>query len=151
MNVLSILTRSSPAIVACVCLAGPAWAEPVGFVKTVAGQAEVVSAGQSVAAQPGTPIHRGSVLRTAAGATMGVTLRDNTLMSFGPDTEVSVDEFLFQPTEGRLRLGTRMNKGTMNYVSGVIARLQPNAVSVATPTGTIGIRGTQFLLKVEPQ
>lgn len=132
-------------------VAGPVWAEPVGFVKTVSGRAEVVTSGQSVVAQPGTPVHQGSLLRTAVGASMGVTLRDNTLMSFGPDTEVSVDEFLFQPTEGRLRLGARMNKGTMNYVSGVIARLQPEAVSVSTPTGTIGIRGTQFLLKVEPQ
>ena len=37
----------------------------------------------------------------------------------------------------------------MNYVSGVIAKLQPDAVSVKTPTGTIGVRGTQFVVKVD--
>jgi hypothetical protein len=33
----------------------------------------------------------------------------------------------------------------------VIARLKPNSVRMKTPTGTIGIRGTHYLLKVEPQ
>ena len=42
-------------------------------------------------------------------------------------------------------------KGTLNYVSGVIARLRPDAVSVDTPTGTIGVRGTQFVAKIEKE
>ncbi len=144
------MRRGLTAVMA-MCLCTAVWAEPAGFVKTVTGQAQVITDGQTVTAQPGTPIHQGSTLRTAAGSSMGVTLRDNTVMSFGPDTELRVDEFVFQPTQGRGRLATRMNQGTMNYVSGAIARLQPEAVSVATPTGTIGTRGTQFLLKVSPQ
>ncbi|TDQ44357.1 FecR family protein [Tepidicella xavieri] len=123
--------------------------EPVGFVKTVTGQAEVITAGQSVAAAVGTPVFQGSALRTRAASSLGVTFRDNTVMSFGPDTELTVDEFLYQPTQGRLKFGTHMSKGTLNYVSGAIARLQPDAVTVSTPTGTIGVRGTQFLLKVQ--
>jgi hypothetical protein len=78
-----------------------------------------------------------------------VTFRDNTVMSFGPDTELTVDEYLYQPTQNQGRLGTRISKGTLNYVSGAIARVRPDAVSVTTPTGTIGVRGTQFLLKVD--
>ena len=31
---------------------------------------------------------------------MGVTFKDNTLMSFGPDTEMTVDEYLYAPAEG---------------------------------------------------
>ena len=70
-------------------------------------------------------------------------------MSFGPDTELSVDEYLYAPAQGKLKLGTKLAKGSMNYVSGVIAKLQPDAVSVKTPTGTIGVRGTQFVVLVE--
>lgn len=130
---------------------GAAWAstEPVGFVKTASGQAEIVTAGQAVAAKAGTPVFQGSSLRTGASSSLGVTFRDNTVMSFGPETELTVDEYLYQPAQGRLKMGTRMSRGTLNYVSGVIAKLQPEAVSVNTPTGTIGVRGTQFLLKVE--
>lgn len=136
-------------LAAALCGLAPAAAEPVGFVKTASGRAEVLTGGRAVAAQPGTPVQEGSVLRTGPGSALGVTFRDNTVMSFGPDTELTVDEYLYQPAQGRGKLGARMGKGTLNYVSGAIARLQPEAVKVNTPTGTIGVRGTQFLLKVE--
>lgn len=127
------------------------WAQttPIGYVKTVSGDASVTTAGSTVKAAPGTPLQQGSVLRTSAKSSMGVTFQDNTLMSFGPDTEVAVDEYLYQPSQGKLKLGTRVGKGTLNYVSGVIAKLDPAAVSVKTPTGIIGVRGTEFVVKVE--
>ena len=124
-------------------------AEPVGYVKTVTGEAWVTSAGQRVTAKPGTAVLLGSQLKTAPAATLGVTFKDNTVMSFGPDTEMTVDEYLYAPAQGQLRLGTRLVKGTLNYVSGVIAKLKPEAVTVQTPTGIIGVRGTQFVVKVE--
>jgi len=78
-----------------------------------------------------------------------VTFKDDTVMSFGADTELTVDEYLYAPGQGRLKLGSSLAKGSMNYVSGAIAKLQPDAVSVKTPTGTIGVRGTQFVVKVD--
>jgi hypothetical protein len=126
-----------------------AQAEAVGHVKTVKGEAWVTTAGQRVKAQPGTPVAIGSQLKTAADASLGVTFKDNTRIAFGPDTELVVDEYLYAPAKGQLKLGTRMTQGTLNYVSGQIARLKPDAVSVKTPAGIIGLRGTQFVLLVE--
>ncbi|WP_297647493.1 FecR domain-containing protein [Hydrogenophaga sp.] len=120
----------------------------VGYVKNVKGTATVTTDGQVVEAQPGTPLHQGSALKTDAQSSMGVMFKDNTMMSFGPSTVLTVDEYLYEPSEGKLKLGARMGKGTLNYVSGVIAKLQPEAVTIKTPTGMIGVRGTQFLLKV---
>ncbi|HNV60553.1 MAG TPA: FecR domain-containing protein [Rhodoferax sp.] len=122
---------------------------PVGYVKTVTGQAWVTTAGQRLPAAPGTAIMIGSQLKTQADATLGVTFKDNTLMSFGPDTELTVDEYLYEPAQGLLKLGTNLVKGSLNYVSGVIAKLKPDAVAVKTPTGIIGVRGTQFVARVE--
>lgn len=124
-------------------------AETVGFIKTVSGDAWVTNAGQRVKAQAGMPVLLGSQLKTAKAASLGVTFKDNTLMSFGPDTELTVDEYLFAPAQGQLKLGARLDKGSLNYVSGMIAKLKPEAVTVKTPTGTIGVRGTQFLVTVE--
>ncbi len=127
----------------------PGSASAVGYVKTVTGEAWVSSAGQRVKAVPGTPILLGSQLKTLSGASMGIAFKDNTLMSFGSDTELTVDEFLYAPAQGQLRLDTRLVKGSLNYVSGVIAKLKPDAVSIKTPSGIIGVRGTQFVAKVE--
>ncbi len=123
----------------------------MGHVKTVKGVATVTTNGRSVNAQPGTPLYQGSALKTEAQSSMGVTFKDNTMMSFGPNTLLTVDEYLYEPAEGKLKLGASMGKGTLNYVSGVIAQLKPEAVSVKTPAGMIGVRGTQFLLKVDEE
>lgn len=146
--------RAFVIVLAGLLLTGMPWlvyaeGEPVGYVKTVTGDAQVTTQGQRVKAQPGTPVHLGSQLKTAAGATMGVTFKDNTVMSFGPDTELTVDEYLYSPSQGQLKLGTKLSKGSMNYVSGVIAKLKPDAVTVKTPGGIIGVRGTQFVVRVE--
>ena len=134
-------------------LSASVWADepPIGFVKNVSGDASVSNGAQNLKAEAGTPIQLGSVLRTGAKSSMGVTFKDETVMSFGPDTELTVDEYLYAPAQGNLKFGSRLTKGSLNYVSGVIAKLRPDAVSVETPTGTIGIRGTQFAVKVESE
>lgn len=122
---------------------------PVGYVKTVQGEASVSHAGKTVVAVVGTPIEAGAVLRTGKQSAMGVTFKDETVMSFGPNTELTVTEYLYAPGQGKLKFGSKLTKGSLNYVSGVIAKLQPDAVSLETPSGTIGVRGTHFAVKVE--
>jgi hypothetical protein len=71
------------------------------------------------------------------------------MMSFGPDTEIVVDEYLYAPGKGDLKLGATLTRGTLQYISGVIAKLKPDAVSVKTPVGIIGVRGTRYVALVE--
>jgi hypothetical protein len=78
-----------------------------------------------------------------------VILKDDSLLSLGPNSEVVVDQFLFTPAEGKLALVTRMVKGTAVFFSGVIAKLSPQSVRIETPNATIGVRGTRFLVKVD--
>lgn len=122
----------------------------IGYVKTVKGEAFVVSAGQPTKAVVGTPIMIGSTLKTGSNASLGITFKDNTVMSFGPDTELTVDEYIYAPNKGKLKLGASLAKGTLAYLSGAIAKIKPEAVAVRTPTGTIGVRGTHFVVRVEP-
>jgi hypothetical protein len=134
------------------CAAAPAAAQeagPIGYVMKVSGEASVTSDGRAFPAVVGTPVMQGSTLRTGAAGTLGVTLKDNTVMSFGPNSELRVDEFLFAPARNELKLTANITRGTMNFISGVIAKLKPEAVQVQTPTGTIGVRGTHFLVKVD--
>jgi hypothetical protein len=145
------MARLGCACIFLLALATHAYAqEAIGYVKTVTGEATVVDAGKALKAQAGTPVRLGSMLRTGQTGSMGVTFKDNTVMSFGPDTEVTIDEYLYSPGKGDLKFGANMTKGSLQMVSGVIAKLKPDAASLKTPTGTIGIRGTNFAVKVEP-
>lgn len=135
----------------CLATALPALAapEPIGRVKTVSGESFVISDKTRVRAEVGTPVFQGSVLKTGQKSSLGVTFKDETMMSFGPDTELTVDSYLYSPAQGKVKFGSTMAKGSLNYVSGAIAKMQPDAVSVTTPSGIIGVRGTQFVVKVK--
>lgn len=122
---------------------------PIGYVKSVSGEASVTSGAKKIKAEVGSPIHQGSVLQTGKKSSMGVTFKDETVMSFGADTVFTVDEYLYAPVQGKLKFSSNLAKGSLNYVSGVIEKLKPDAVTVGTPSGIIGVRGTQFLIKVE--
>lgn len=139
---LAIFVLATPA-------AGYAQDDPIGYVKTHAGAAFVMTAGQTLEAFPGLALRQGDILRTGDDGRLGVTLLDNTVMSLGPNAEMVVDRYLFKPGEGELGLGVRLFKGTMQFISGVIAKLRPQAVEVRTTTGTIGVRGTRFLVRAE--
>ncbi|MDP3627091.1 MAG: FecR domain-containing protein [Hydrogenophaga sp.] len=125
-------------------------AATIGYVKTVKGEAFVDSGGQAIKAVEGTPLKVGDVVRTGANGSAGITLKDNTVMSFGPSTRFTLEEYLFAPAKGDLKLGGRLASGSLHYVSGLIAKAKPEAVNVKTPTGTIGVRGTRFVAVVAP-
>lgn len=129
----------------CVGAAG----EPIGYVKNITGDASVTTGDKRVVAEVGTPLYQGSVMETGKKGSMGVTFKDGTVMSFGADTVFKVDEYLYAPIQGKLKFASKLAKGSLNYVSGVIEKLKPDAVVVATPKGNIGVRGTQFLVVVE--
>lgn len=121
----------------------------IGYVMTVNGDASVVSGTQTTVAAVGTPIPEGATLRTGPQGSIGITLRDNTLMSLGPNSELAMEDYLYAPAKNDLKLTARISRGTLNFVSGVISKLRPESVEIKTPTGTIGVRGTHFLVKVD--
>jgi hypothetical protein len=90
----------------------------IGYVKTVSSEASITTGGKQFKADVGAPVQQGSTLRTGAKSSMGVTFKDETVVSFGPNTELTVDEYLYAPSQGKLKMGSKLNKGSLNYVSG---------------------------------
>jgi len=127
----------------------PSAAKAIGYVMKVDGEASVVVDGTAQPAKVGMPVFVNSSIKTGANGSLGVTLEDNTVMSFGPNSQLSFDAFAYEPSEQNLKLSAKITHGTLNYISGVIAKLKPEAVEINTPTGTIGVRGTHFLVKVD--
>jgi len=124
---------------------------PAGSVKSVSGEASVLRGG--AAAQPlkaGDRIFEKDVLHTGKQGTLGLILRDNSTLSLGPSSRLEVKRFLFEPEKGALAQVLRLSRGSMAAVSGEIVKLNPEVARVETPLYSVGIRGTQFLLNMEP-
>lgn len=139
------------ALLACVAMAAtPAAAEPViGYVKTVEGNAFVERAAGREALQAGAPLYQSDVCETAEGATLGMTFRDNMVLSIGPATRITLANYEFEPVEKKLGVLIQIARGTLQYISGIVAKLKPDAVSIETPVANIAVRGTRFAVRVE--
>jgi hypothetical protein len=128
----------------------PLFASPeIGTVQKVSGTATVVRQGQTISGIVGLEIWESDTLRTGPNGSMGVVFNDDTLLSLGPGSVLVVDKFLFAPRQGKFSIVLRMIKGTAVYLSGLISRLAPESAYFETPTASIGIRGTKFVVKVE--
>ncbi len=141
------------------CLVAAAWIvpasaenlpEPVGHVARVEGAAYISSRGYTNAAKVGQAIVPGVALSTGAEGALGVILGDGSVLSFGPHSELTLDDYRFAPAADELHLRATLNRGTLNLITGDMARLDPQAVAVETPEGRVGVRGGQVLMKVTP-
>jgi hypothetical protein len=122
---------------------------PVGSIKTIKGTAVILRQHQTLPARVGEKIYKNDSFKTGPEGSLGMIFKDDTLLSLGPNTEVTINEFLFSPAEGKLSIITRLIKGTAAYMTGIIAKLSPESVRFETPVGNVGIRGTKFAVKVE--
>ncbi|HYC57517.1 MAG TPA: FecR domain-containing protein [Candidatus Binatia bacterium] len=125
-------------------------AEPIGYVKTATGTTSVVRDGQERPIAVGDAVFEHDTIKTTAESSLGITLKDGTTLAAGPDTVLSLDDYAYAPHDQQLGLIARVSQGTLDFVSGLIGKMAPETVSVVTPTGVIGLRGTHFVVKVAP-
>lgn len=119
----------------------------VALVKVLEGSAFTIQHGKRQELRVGQQIYRRDVVETASG-TVGLTFRDGSRISVGPNSRIVFKEFQYSPNEGKLAFLINIVKGTMHYISGVIAKLSPGSVKIETPVATIAVRGTRLLVKV---
>ncbi len=120
----------------------------IGMIKTVKGKAFVISGGQRSDAAVGTIIRQNDGLETGDDGAIGITFIDNTTLSLGPKSQITMTQYVFQPRDNNYAFAADMSKGSLMFVSGLITKLSPEAVSLKTPVGTLGVRGTRFLVDI---
>ena len=122
---------------------------PIGCIKTFQNKAGILRGGNLIPAQTGAMVYAGDTLVTDQTGSLGVIFRDDTLVSLGPNSQVKIDDFVFQPDKGKFSFLSRLIQGTAAFVSGQIAKLAPESMQVQTPIATIGVRGTRFAVQAE--
>ena len=121
-----------------------------GRIKVASGAAFVVREGKSIPAQIGQVVFEADALRTESDGRVGITLKDDTRIALGPNSEVRLARFVYAPADGHLAVVLNLVRGVAAYVSGQIAKLSPDAVRLETPAAIVGVRGTSLALRVQP-
>ena len=148
---MSGLLRLAAALAIVVATVTPASAQepvPAGHVKTVAGTATIVRAGQTLPAKPGAAIYATDTLRTAADGTVGVTLRDDTRISLGPGSEVRIERYVYAPGEGGLGMVLQVHARDGDVRVRAHGQARAGSIRLETPTAIVGVRGTTVAIRV---
>ena len=117
--------------------------------KTLEGNATIGKDGAKTPASVGASLREGDLIETGPNSSIGVSFKDDSIVSLGANSRLTVDRFVFEPAQEKYGFAARMARGTAYFVSGGIAKLSPESVAVTTPVGTIGVRGTRFVVKLD--
>ena len=147
-------TKRILALIALALAAGGAWAQAgaaqdhAGFVKAVRGKAQLLGAdGAARPALAGDRVGQVDRIVTEADSAVSLVLRDGTTLVVGPSSRLDVKEFHFDSTTQDGGLLVSLLRGSLRMITGLIGKTNPDAVRVETQTATIGIRGTDFIVR----
>lgn len=118
----------------------------IGTVLEVEGSVTITSEGQKdVMAAVDSPVHINDIIKTGPGARAYILMIDDTQWTLSEDAEMKVDDYVFDPDDNAAnREVYSILSGAFLYVSGLIAKKPEPDVSIETPVGSLGIRGTEF-------
>jgi len=123
--------------------------EHVALIKNVTGRVHIVRGGGDILAAVGTEVQPSDELASEAGASAGVVFRDGTLLTLGQSSRLKVRDYVYEPRDKHYAFSVYLAKGQAIYESGRIGKLAPESVKVDTPTSTVGVRGTKFIVTAE--
>ncbi|WP_421901215.1 FecR domain-containing protein [Maridesulfovibrio sp.] len=113
----------------------------IGVVTSATGDVHAVVNGELRLLETGSPVYQHDELVTGAGSSLEVRFQDDTLLSQGQESILSVSDYVFDSSDSS-ELLFEMARGTFRMVTGKIAEQNPERFKVGTPLATIGIRGT---------
>lgn len=97
----------------------------------------------------GTELDNGDVVRTNNGRAQ-IRFTDGSYVSLQPNTEFGIREYRYEnKADGSERGFFGLLKGAMRTVTGAIGRINRDRYQIATPTATVGIRGTGGVIQVQ--
>ena len=122
-------------------------ADPAGTVKTARGTVTVERAGSKITATPGFKVMPADRVTTGVDSAVGITLRDQTMLSAGPNASLTLDKYAFNSTTHEGEMRTSVQRGSLAVISGKLAKSSPDSVRFQTSSVTLGVRGTTFVIE----
>jgi len=126
--------------------AQPAAVEPIGNVATVTGIATVIRDKNSYPLKVRDDIYLNDIVQTSSNSSLGITFIDATTFNLSASSKITIDNYVYEDG-GKQNSGIfDIGKGTVAFVAAAVAKT--GDMKIATPTATLGIRGTTGVVDV---
>ncbi|WP_322516752.1 FecR domain-containing protein [Rhodopseudomonas palustris] len=132
--------QGTMAALAAAMLSGSALAQEVGKASAVNPNAtanmRTITIGASIT-------HKERIRTTNAGSVQLLFI-DKTSMTIGPNSDLTIDEYVYDPNAGSGKLAATLGKGALRFVGGQISHT--GDAEIKTASATVGIRGGVALI-----
>ena len=96
----------------------------------------------------GTDVQANEIITTANNDRAHLIFLDGTTVTVGPNAQLTIDKFVYDPNTKKGELAINASKGVFRLIGGKISKSA--AITVTTPSSTMGIRGGIMIFGVEP-
>ena len=104
--------------------------------------------GKRLPAPAGAGVQPHDTIVTGADGSVGITFNDNSMLSAGPGSVLTIDKYVFDRSTNKGEFESTLKKGTLAAVSGKMVKQTPESMKVKTPAAVMGVRGTEFVVHV---
>lgn len=127
----------------------PAFAN-IGSITEFKGAGQIKRAAKTMPAAKGSGIVKNDTVSTTSQGRFKITFVDATTVNITENSRLVIDDFVYDGGgKSKGKLGLKVALGTVRYASGKLAKGNPGGVNIRTPTATIGVRGTDFVMTVD--
>jgi len=97
----------------------------------------------------GSKIYFGDTIMVKEKSNAQILLLDETALTIGEKTELTIDDFVYDPQTKVGKIVSNIKVGTVRIITGEISKQNPDNLEVNIPTGSVGARGTEFIVVTE--
>ena len=94
-------------------------------------------------------IYFGDTIIVRVQSNAQILLLDETALTIGEKSELTIDDFVYDPQSKVGKIVSNIKIGTVRVITGEISKNNPDNLEVNVPTGSIGARGTEFVVVTE--
>lgn len=123
-------------------------ADSIGTVIGVFGSVDVFREGAQSALERGASIYEQDKIVTQKDSSIKIRFTDGTLLSVIPDSDYTIQNYKYKSDSTDNNFSNNVAKGGLRFISGKIAKTNPDNYSFTTPTATMGVRGTIGTIRI---
>ena len=122
----------------------------VGSISEFQGGGSIKRGAKSAPAAKGSSIEKNDTVSTNSQGKFKIRFVDATMVNITQNSRLVIDDFVYDGNnKSKGKLGLKLALGTARYTSGAIAKGNARGIGIRTPTATIAVRGTDFVMSVD--
>lgn len=127
-------------------------AEVVGRLTQLEGRVDLLKGGKlpAVALKINDMVEPGDVIRTKSLSKAQITFIDNSLLTLSQESRIAIEEFKFEPAQGKRHAVVEIFQGLALAVVNKILKAEEPDFIIKTQTAIVGVRGTEIGMRNQP-